>query len=180
MKIENILFDFLSNYITLNAVEKKAIRALNIFKQYRKGTVLMKEGKISNFGYYLIKGSINCYYKIDRDEQTKDFYNQVKSLEPFADNTNKPAEYVVACAEDSIIIEASSEMEKIIFRKFPKFETLCRILSQELLANSKTEFDDLKAFPLNPKIVILDGIYFINLTKQFKTINHNIFCLTSH
>ena len=32
----------------------------------------------------------------------------------------------------------------MIFQKFPRFETLCRILSEELLAKNKSEFDDFK------------------------------------
>jgi len=86
MKIENILFDFLSNYFTLNAVEKKAIRALNIFKQYRKGTVLMKEGQFSNYGYFLIKGFIKCYHKTDTDEETTDFFNEVETISDYSSN----------------------------------------------------------------------------------------------
>jgi len=35
-------------------------------------------------------------------------------------------------------------METDIFQKFPRFETLCRILSEELLAKSKAEFDEFK------------------------------------
>lgn len=176
MKIKNILFDFLSKYITLNADEKKAIIALDIFKHYKKGTVLMKEGQFSNYGYFLIKGCIKCYYKTDTDEEATDFYNELETLQSISDySCNKPSEYFVACTEDSIVILANSEMEKIIFRKFPKFETLCRILSEELLANCQTEFNNLKTSLLESKIVILNGIYFINLRDQLKTINHNIF-----
>ena len=35
-------------------------------------------------------------------------------------------------------------METEIFEKFPKFETLCRVLSEELLAKQQINFDDFK------------------------------------
>ena len=35
-------------------------------------------------------------------------------------------------------------MERMIFQKFPRFEKLCRILSEELLAKNESEFDDFK------------------------------------
>jgi hypothetical protein len=35
-------------------------------------------------------------------------------------------------------------MEVEIFSKFPKFETLCRILSEELLAKQQIDFDEFK------------------------------------
>ena len=35
-------------------------------------------------------------------------------------------------------------MEVEIFQKFPKFETLCRIMSEELIAKQQINFDDFK------------------------------------
>ena len=35
-------------------------------------------------------------------------------------------------------------MEEEIFQKFPKFETLCRMLSEELLAQQQINFDEFK------------------------------------
>jgi len=35
-------------------------------------------------------------------------------------------------------------METIIFEKFPRFETLCRILSEQLLMKSQSSFDEFK------------------------------------
>jgi DNA-binding MarR family transcriptional regulator len=46
--------------------------------------------------------------------------------------------------EDSIITVANPEMEKMIFEKFPRFETLCRMLSEELLAKNQASFDNFK------------------------------------
>ena len=36
---------------------------------------------------------------------------------------------------------ANSEMEMTIFEKFPKFETLCRVLTEKQLVKSKSDFD---------------------------------------
>ena len=35
-------------------------------------------------------------------------------------------------------------MEQLIFEKFPKFETLCRVLSEQLLAKNQSSFDEFK------------------------------------
>lgn len=142
--MENILFDYLSKYIKLTADEKKAIIELDIFKQYKKGVVLLNEGQLSDYGYFVIKGCIRCYYIINGDEKTTAFYTEAESLEPLCKINKKPSEYFVSCVEDSILIMANSEMEKRIFQEFPKFETLCRILSEELLAKNKMEFDEFK------------------------------------
>ncbi len=35
-------------------------------------------------------------------------------------------------------------MESVIFEKFPKFETLCRVLSEQLLAKKQSSFEEFK------------------------------------
>lgn len=142
--MENVLFDYLSNYITLTADEKKAIVNLDIFKEFKKGAIILNEGEHSDYGYFVIKGCIRCYYVIDGTEKTTAFYTEAESLEPLCKINKKPSEYFISCVEDSILIVANSEMEEMMFQKFPKFETLCRILSEELLATNKTEFDNFK------------------------------------
>lgn len=142
--MENILFDYLSKYMILTADEKKAIIDLDVFKHYKKGTLLLKEGQFSDYGYFVIKGCIRSYYLVDGDEKTTAFYAEAESLEPLCKINKKPSEYFVSCVEDSILIVANSGIEKIIFQKFPRFETLCRILSEELLAKNKADFDDFK------------------------------------
>ena len=142
--MENILFDYLSKYIQLTSDEKKAIIDLDIFKQYKKDAILIKEGQNSDNGFFVIKGCIRCYYVINGDEKTTDFYTEAESLEPGCKVNKKPSEYFVSCVEDSILIVANSEMEKNIYEKFPKFETLCRVLSADLLAKNQSSFDEFK------------------------------------
>ena len=50
----------------------------------------------------------------------------------------------MSCVEDSIVTVANPDMESVLFEKFPRFETLCRILSAELLANNQASFDGFK------------------------------------
>jgi len=142
--MENILFDYLAKYIKLTAEEKRSIIDLDIFKQFNKGTLLLKEGQISDYGYFVIKGCIRSYYMVDGIEKTTAFYTEAESFEPRCKIDQKASEYFVSCVEDSILIVANTKMEQEIFHKFPKFETLCRMLSEDLLATSKANFDDFK------------------------------------
>ena len=142
--MEKLLFDYLSQYITLSDEEKKALLDLDIFKQFKKGTILLKEGEISNSGYFVLKGCIRSYYVVDGNEKSTAFYIEAESLDPPCILSGRPSEFFVSCVEKSILIVHNKEMEKIIFQKFPKFESLCRILTEKLLAKNKAEFDDFK------------------------------------
>lgn len=142
--MSSILFNYLSKYLILSDDEKKAITDLDIFKTFAKGEIILSEGELSNEGYFVIKGCLRCFYLIDGEEKTTAFYTESQSLSPPCSINNNPSEFYVSCVENSIIIVANPEMEKIMFEKFPRFEQLCRILSEERLAENQTSFDDFK------------------------------------
>jgi hypothetical protein len=142
--MEQILFDFLSQYVILSDAEKNAILDLDIFRSYHKGTVLLEEGQFSKEGYFVLKGIIRKYYHVDGDFKTTAFYTELEGFTPHCVVGQSASEYYVDCIEDCILTVATPEMETEIFEKFPKFETLCRLLSEELLAKQQFDFDDFK------------------------------------
>lgn len=142
--MEEQLFHFLSKYITLTAEEKAELLGLNIFHNFKKGTVLLKEGEVSDRYYFVIKGCIRTYYVVDGEERTSAFYMESESLAPACTLHGQPSEYYVACCEDSVILLADTEMERQGFEKFPRFETVCRLLSEELLAKNQEAFYDFR------------------------------------
>lgn len=142
--MQNILFDFISNYITLTEEEKNALVSLDIFHSVPKGTVLLKQGNYSKESYFVLKGCIRSYYEIDGEEKTTAFFTELEALNPPCVVTKAPSDYFVSCVEDSILIISNSDMEVEINQKFPKFDTMCRVLSEELLAKQRIDFDEFK------------------------------------
>ncbi|WP_158860243.1 Crp/Fnr family transcriptional regulator [Lunatibacter salilacus] len=140
--MQDLLVGFISRYVSLTEDEKKAIVSLDIFRSVKKGTTLLKEGQHSKDLYFVIKGCIRTYYIIDGEEKTTAFYTEMDALTPHCAISNAPSDYFISAVEDSII--SVGEMEVNIFEKFPKFETLCRILSEELLAKQQINFDEFK------------------------------------
>ncbi len=122
--MQDILFDFISKYISLTEEEKDVILSLDIFRTVKKGTVLLKEGQKSKESYFVLKGCIRTYYIIEI--------------------TKTPSEYNISCIEDTIFTVSNADMEAEVNSKFPKFETMCRMLSEELLAKQRIDFDEFK------------------------------------
>ena len=142
--MENELFSFIAKYMPLSEDEKQAITDLGIFKNFKKGTVLLHEGEVSIDYYFVIKGCLRCYYIIDGEEKTTDFFTESQSFATQTSINKTPSEYYLACVEDCILTVANAEMEQVIFEKFPRFETLCRLLSEDLLAKNQASFDNFK------------------------------------
>ncbi|MBK7033163.1 MAG: Crp/Fnr family transcriptional regulator [Ignavibacteria bacterium] len=142
--MQDILFDFLSAYVSLTEEEKNAIVSLDVFRSVAKGTVLLETGQRSDKSYFVLRGCIRKYYIIDGDERTTAFFTEMDALTPHCVVDNAPSEYCIDCVEDSILIVSSSDMEPEVNGKFPKFETLCKVLSEERLSKQQLEFDEFK------------------------------------
>lgn len=142
--MHELLFDFISQYVTLNEEEKETIIALDLFRTVKKNTVLLRENEVSNLGYFVLKGCIRTYYMVDGDERTTAFYTELEGHTPQCVIDNKPSKYFLATVEDSILSVSNPQMETEIFEKFPKFESLCRILSEELIVKQALDLDQFK------------------------------------
>lgn len=142
--MKDILFDFISKYISLTDEEKDAILSFNLFHSVKKGTILLKEGQKSQDSYFVLKGCIRVYYIIDGEEKTTAFYTEMGALTPHCVIDKEVSKYYISCLEDSIITISNSDMEAETNSKFPKFEIMCRLLSEELLAKKQIDFDEFK------------------------------------
>lgn len=142
--MQDLLFEFISKYISLTAEEKNAIVSLDIFRTVPKGTTVLKQGQKTNNSYFVLKGCMRKYYIINGEEKTTAFYTELEALTPHCVKSKTPSEYYISCIEDSILIVSNDEMGAEINSKFPKFEIMCRILSEEILAKQQIDFDEFK------------------------------------
>lgn len=142
--MQDILFDFISKYITLTEDEKNALLSLNLFHSVKKGTILLKEGQLSQESYFVLKGCLRVYYSIDGEEKTTAFYTELDALNPHCVVTKSPSDYYITCVEDSILLISTTDVSVEVNKKFPKFDIMCRMLSEELLAKQQIDFDAFK------------------------------------
>ncbi len=142
--MQDILFNFISKYITLTEEEKNTLLSLNLFHSVKKGTVLLAQGQSTNNNYFVLKGCIRVYYIIDGEEKTTAFYTELEGVTPHCAINKTPSEYYVGCVEDSILLVSNDDMSVEVNNKFPKFDTMCRMLSEELLAKQRMDFDEFK------------------------------------
>jgi CRP-like cAMP-binding protein len=142
--MQDILFNFISKYVSLTEDEKNVLLSLDLFHTVKKGTILLEEGQKSNNSYFVLKGCIRSYYIIDGEEKTTAFYTELDALTPHCVVNKAPSEYFISCLEDGIVLIADANMSSEINSKFPKFDIMCRKLSEELLAKEQINFDEFK------------------------------------
>ncbi|MCZ8286922.1 MAG: cyclic nucleotide-binding domain-containing protein, partial [Bacteroidia bacterium] len=91
--MQNILFDFISKYVSLTEEEKDALVSLDLFHSVKKGTILLKEGQKSKDSYFILKGCVRTYYVLDSEEKTTAFYTEMEALTPPCVVNKTPSEY---------------------------------------------------------------------------------------
>lgn len=144
--MQDLLFEFISKYISLTNDEKDALLSLNLFHSVKKGTILLKEGQKSQESFFVLNGCIRVYYILDGEEKTTAFYTELDALTPHSVTNKSTSDYFISCVEDSILLISTSNMVKEVNSKFPKFDIMCRLLSEELLAKQQIDFDQFKTY----------------------------------
>lgn len=126
--------------IPLSEDEQQAVNECIAMKEYSKGTILLRDGQISNEGFYIVKGCIRSYYLIDGEEKTTAFYienDSVASFESYAGR--KPADHFFECVEDTLcaVMEYNKEVE--LRKRFPRYNDLCRIETEKNFGKHQKE-----------------------------------------
>ncbi len=135
MKHENELVTYISKYITLNEEETQAVIDEIPIRTFKKGTILLKAGEFSTACYFNLKGLVRQYHIIDGEEKTTFFYAEEQGIASPDDIDKKvPSTYYLICEEDTTLTIGNYEAQDDFFNRFPKFETLCRILTNAYMS----------------------------------------------
>lgn len=134
------MIKFISKYVLLSEELKAIINDSVIIKSFKKGTILLKEGDISNESYFVLKGCIRSYLIKDGEEKTLDFYTEEQPLSPMGYGKKVPSETYLECVEDTVASVNTPEHENAMFLKHPQFEAVCRIISEVMMASYQESF----------------------------------------
>ena len=132
------LIDFLLTITPMTPEEQQAImNSINI-KTYKKGTYLLKEGETPTECYMNFKGCVRQFYLIDGEEKTTQFFMEGDSIAANMNNENQsPSKYYLECLEDTTLSVSTGDQELELYRRFPRFESLCRIEVEKKLGESQ-------------------------------------------
>jgi len=153
--MKNELVNYLSKHISVSIeLEKIIIQSSNI-KEYKKGTILLKEGDISNESFLVLKGCIRSYLIKNGDEQTIEFYTEAEPVITMTYGTDEPSHQYLECFEDTIVNVNTPKYEREMFLKYPEFEGVCRIMGEVMMANYQKKFTNYKMTTPEERYLIL-------------------------
>ena len=122
-----------------NLPEEKDFFAEHIeIRRVPKGEFLIRQGQRLYCSYHLFKGCVREYYAKDGEEKTIGFYTAGDSLYDGGDKLNQQASSVNwETVSESIVSVFTHEVEKEMYRRFPRLESLCRMETEKQYSSYK-------------------------------------------
>jgi len=142
--MEKEILKYLSKYVPITDEIESAIKESAFIKSFKKGTILLKKGDISNECYLILKGCIRSYYEKDGDEKTIEFYTEEQAVTSSSYGKKIASEHYLECTEDTIASVGSPESEIEIFRKFPQLESVARVMGEVIMSKYQESFAEFK------------------------------------
>lgn len=140
--MKNLLMKYMTRFTSLSDEEQLAIIEIIHIQEYRKGTILLRQGDIPTTCYFVLKGCVR-QYSIDEmgKEITSNFYTEEQAILSFNRyKHDKSSEYSFVCLEDSVLIVGDLDTETVMFSKYSQLETMTRKMLEENLGEVQDEF----------------------------------------
>lgn len=134
------IFQFIARFLQLRPEEKQAITEQTKLRYFPKGSMLLSEGQVSNFCYFVLRGCVRQYYLVDGIEKSTHFFTEGQPVTPDeSTNLKQPSQSYLTCLEDSVLAVSTPEDEQRLYRQFPRLESVCRLSVEEELGKSKAQ-----------------------------------------
>ena len=140
--MENELVKYISKYMELPVELKSVIIESTVIQHYKKGKILLTADQFSKEGFLVLKGCIRDYIVQDGEEKTINFYTEEQPVTVVNYGKNIPSGHYLECVEDTTVSVGTPEHEAEMLKKHPQFDTVCRIISEVMMANLQTHFTD--------------------------------------
>lgn len=139
--MKRILLQYMTRFTTLNEEEQQAIVEDILIKEYKKGTVLLRQGAVPTQCYFVLKGCVR-QYSIDETgkEVTSNFYTEEQAISNLNHHKqDKSSAYSLTCLEDCILVVGDLDTEKDMYNKYSQLETLTRKMIEHNLGKVQDE-----------------------------------------
>lgn len=132
------LIKYFSNFAVFTSEEEKTILDSMIVRHFKKGDIVLKENDVDDTTFFVVKGLVRQYKILDGNDLTINFFAEnewIISLNSF--NKKKTANYFLICLEDTELITGNEESAQALFKVFPRFETISRVVMEKAFAEKQ-------------------------------------------
>ncbi|MEK3980099.1 Crp/Fnr family transcriptional regulator [Psychrobacillus sp. FSL K6-2836] len=140
--MKSILFKYMSKFTSLTKEQQQTIAEEIKIEEFKKGTILLRQGDVPTKCYFVLKGCIR-QYSIDEKgkEVTSNFYTEEQAIAVFNNHKlDKSSEYTFVCLEDSVLVVGDLAIEQDMYTKYTQLEIMTRKMIEENFGKVQEEF----------------------------------------
>ncbi|MED3037211.1 Crp/Fnr family transcriptional regulator [Bacillus tropicus] len=126
--MEEILKKYMQSLTTLSEEEQHMILSELQIEEYKKGTVLLRQGDVPSKCYFVLKGCVR-QHSIDEagKEVTSNFYTEEQAIANFNHHKeDKSSPHTLTCLEDCLVVVGDLYCEKDMYKRYSQLEEMTR------------------------------------------------------
>jgi len=129
----------ISKFALLNKDEIEIIVETTIVDNFKKGTLLLREGQIPRKCYMVVEGCVREYIIKDGIEKSTAFFTEGDTFTPHSGDS-KPSKYYWECAEECILTISNNNYVEEIREALPRLDHVFQQIAIEKINNAKDEW----------------------------------------
>jgi CRP-like cAMP-binding protein len=140
-------------HISLDEDEINYFISLFTYKKIQKKTIMLREGQVCNYLYYVESGALRAYH-IDKDGKEATIMFAISDwwvTDMYCFLNNKPAMMFIETIADSSIYQINKTNFENLFLQLPKFERFFRILMQNAYTREQIRVIENLSLPAEEK-----------------------------
>lgn len=139
MSLKEKIRALISKFELLNKEEIEILVQKTIVDEFKKGTLLLKEGQIPTRCYMVVQGCVREYLIKEGEEKSTAFFMEGDTFTPHSAD-GKPSKHYWECVEDCILTISNKSYEEEIRAALPKLDAVFQEIAIEKINKAKEEW----------------------------------------
>lgn len=142
-ELKKAFINHISSITELSKEEEELLLSGLVIQEYKKGEVILEEGKTTQESYLIMQGCVRRHRLIDGLDKTTAFYTEGEVVAEFDKlTTNMPTINSYSCVENTFVVVVDSEREKDFYKHMPRFVEVSRLEMEKMLGKAQEELSN--------------------------------------
>lgn len=146
----------LSQFISLSKDEQDIFVSKLITKRYKKKELILREGQVCSYAYFINKGCLRYFYNVEGQENTAQFFFEngwYTDYDSFL--TGKPTKQNIEALEETEILLLSVKDLEQLYINLPKFERFGRLMAENAFLGIRQRSEMLENYTPEERYLLL-------------------------
>jgi len=140
MSLKGKIRAMISKIELLNKEEIEILVEMSIVDEFKKGTLLLKEGQIPTKCYMMVEGCVREYILKDGEEKTTAFFMEGDTFTPQSKDS-KPSKHFWECLEDCTLTISNKSFEEEVRAALPRLDAVFQEMAIHQINKAKDEWN---------------------------------------